>query len=38
LPNALTVFLKTNVVSTVSMVVFFFVFKIIFKDSETKKV
>lgn len=37
-PNALTVFLKTNVVSTISMVVFFFVFKIIFKDSETKKV
>ncbi len=38
LPNALTVFLKTNVVSTISMVVFFFVFKIIFKDSEAKKV
>lgn len=37
-PNALTVFLKTNVVSTISMVVFFFVFKIIFKDSEVKKV
>lgn len=37
-PNAITVFIKTNVVSTISMVVFFFVFKIIFSDSETKKV
>ena len=36
-PNALVVFLKTNVVSTISMVVFFFVFKIIFSDSEVKK-
>ena len=35
--NALTVFLKTNVTGLVSMVVFFFVFKIIFSDSPNQK-
>lgn len=34
LPNALTAFLKNCVTSTVSMIVFFFVFKIIFTDSK----
>lgn len=33
LPNALTAFFKTMVTSNISMVVFFFVFKIIFNDS-----
>ena len=35
--NALTVFIKTNLTGFVSMVVFFFVFKIIFSDSPNAK-
>lgn len=37
LPNALTVFLKTNVTGTISMIVFFFVFKVIFNDEKKAK-
>lgn len=37
LPSALTVFFKTMITSTISMVVFFFVFKVIFNDSPKKK-
>lgn len=35
-PNALTVFIKTNVTGLISMIVFFFVFKIIFNDEKSK--
>lgn len=35
--NALTAFIKTMITSTISMIVFFFVFKIIFSDSEGAK-
>lgn len=34
LPNALTVFIKTNLTGMVSMIVFFFLFKIIFSDTK----
>ena len=34
--NSLTAFIKTMITSTVSMVVFFFVFKIIFNDKDVK--
>lgn len=35
--NALTAFIKTNLTGTVSMIVFFFVFKIIFNDEKNNK-
>ncbi|MBR3864144.1 MAG: hypothetical protein IKJ19_03375 [Clostridia bacterium] len=35
--NSLTAFIKTMVTSTISMIVFFFVFKIIFNDSKENK-
>ena len=35
--NSLTVFIKTMITSTISMIVFFFVFKIIFDDSKSQK-
>lgn len=36
-PNALTAFIKTNLTGFISMVVFFFVFKIIFNDEKSLK-
>lgn len=36
-PNALTVFIKTNLTGMVSMIVFFFLFKIIFSDTKKQE-